>query len=93
MIAYTVLRKIRLRPTHRPTGNTRHYHSNVELPPAAVLTIARYENETGYYLLYFDDNDQEMTDTYHDTLDDALAQAEFEYGVRPDEWQLTHDNN
>jgi hypothetical protein len=28
-----------------------------------------------------------MTDTYHDSIEDAMAQADFEFEVRPDEWE------
>jgi hypothetical protein len=88
-----VVKQVRLGPEHRPTGKTRHYLGAVELPPASMLRIMRYPNEPGFYLLYFDDNDNELTDTFHDTLEGAFKQAEFEYGVEPDEWQTIHDNN
>ena len=54
---------------------------------AVRVRIARYANDPGFYLLYFDANGDEMTDTYHDSIEDAMAQADFEFEVRPDEWE------
>jgi hypothetical protein len=56
-----------------PTGATRHVASGVELGPAAALAIARYEGGDGFYLFYLDDDGAVTTDTYHDSVEDALA--------------------
>ncbi len=80
------LRYVRLGPQHRPTGKTRHYLGTCELPPPSELRIVQYTEDPGYYLLYFDEEGEELTDTYHDTLSQAMEQAEWEFGVRPDEW-------
>lgn len=65
------------------TGATHHVAAGVELGPAAALAIARYEGDEGFYLFYLDDDGAVATDTYHDSAEDALAQAAFEYvGLR-----------
>ena len=87
MSRYVVVKRIVLEARHQPTGKTRHYHGKRELPPAAVLKIGKYDGEEGFYLFYFDADGHELTDTFHDTLEEALAQAEWEYGVEPDEWR------
>jgi hypothetical protein len=51
------------------------------------LEIAHGPGKTDYYLLYLDENGVEQTDTWHATLESALSQAEFEFGVKPSEWQ------
>jgi hypothetical protein len=38
-------------------------------------------------LIHLDAGGRELTDTYHDDLEAALAQAEWELGVRSEEWQ------
>ncbi len=43
------------------------------------------------YLIHFDKSDQEITDTHHDTLQDAMGQAEWEYGVKSHEWINAND--
>lgn len=70
---------------HIPTGRTRHYRGDSLLPSPASLQVAR--GDGGFYLLYLDAEGEEQTDTWHETLDGALGQAEFEFGVRPDEWE------
>ncbi|ERJ27865.1 hypothetical protein UNSW2_2009 [Campylobacter concisus UNSW2] len=39
-------------------------------------------------MLYLDKFEEEQADTYHETLEDAFGQAEFEFGVKKDEWFL-----
>lgn len=44
------------------------------------MAIAQYEPGAGAYLLYCDAAWNSVTDTYHDTIEGAIAQAEFEFG-------------
>lgn len=86
--------ELRLEPHHRPTGFTRHYYgyadgSRVEVPPPVSLRIVQYEgDEPRAYLFYCDHSGEEMTDTLHDSIDEAMDQAEAEFGVRRQEWNL-----
>jgi hypothetical protein len=73
-----VVAHARLDARQRPTGNAYH-HANGAVPgPAAGLAICRLE-EGGFYLFGCDAEWNPVTDTWHETLDDALHQAEFEY--------------
>jgi hypothetical protein len=63
----------------RPTGNCCHRVAGRVTGPAANLAICRYEGQQGYYLFYCDAAWQVITDTWHQTLEDAMHQAEFEY--------------
>jgi hypothetical protein len=87
-----ILARIKLGENHRPTGRTRHYYGlgsdAPEVPIPVELRITKYENDAGYYLFYCDDTGRELTDTYHDSLSDAMAQAEWEFEVRPEEWEV-----
>jgi hypothetical protein len=66
-----------------PTGATRHEAAGRELRPAAALAIAKYEGREGFYLFYLDNDGAMATDTFHDSVEDALGQAAFEYtGLR-----------
>lgn len=85
---YSLLRRVRLDPSHQPTGRTRHYLGEEELPPPVELRIVQYPGDSGYYLFYCDDSGTELTDTYHDSLEEAFDQAEWEFQVRPDEWEV-----
>lgn len=84
---YILISSIRLTEKHKVTGKTKHYRGEKELPKPAELQIAQLENCPGYYLLYIDDNGKELTDTYHDSLSEALRQAEWEFSVKPKEWK------
>jgi hypothetical protein len=64
---------------HRPTGNTRQLVHGELLGPAAGIAIAQYDGEPAFYLFGCDDAWQARSDTWHQTLDEAKAQAEFEY--------------
>ena len=64
----------------RPTGATEHRVSDEVIGPAAGLAICRYESDSsGVYLFYCDAAWNVRTDTWHATVDDAKAQAEYEY--------------
>jgi len=89
----TEIARVTLQPRHRPTGNTRHYFglpddaNRVEAPVPALLRIVQYEDAWGFYLFYCDADGVEFTDTLHETVDLAKSQAEFEFNVKPNEWQ------
>ena len=85
---YIVLGRVRLGAAHQPTGKTHHYHGRVPIPPPAELQIVKYPGDAGFYLLHFDDKGEELTDTYHDTLEDAQAQAEWEFQVKVSDWEI-----
>lgn len=82
-----VLRKVILKAKHAPTGKTRHFHGSEELPQPVMLKVVKYIDDEGYYLFYCDASGEEFTDTYHESIEEALAQAEWEFGVKPDEWE------
>jgi hypothetical protein len=47
--------------------------------PMAGLAICQYAGQDAFYLFGCDADWQNVTDTWHQTLDDAQHQAEFEY--------------
>ena len=89
MPEHVVLRRIVLKHRHQSTGNTRHYRDGRELPAPAALEIARYAGDAGFYLFYLDAAGDEITDTYHESMEDAVSQAEWEFVVGEVEWLLS----
>jgi len=77
-----VLSRIVLTPAHKPTGKTLH----VGMPQPSELRIVRYDGQQGVSLLYCDESGQEFTDTWHQALEDAFNQADFEFTVKRHEW-------
>jgi hypothetical protein len=72
---------------HRPTGNCRQVVGGVVQGPAAGLAVCRYPDAEGYYLFSCDAAWACVTDTWHQTVEDAKAQAEFEYAGVSATWQ------
>ncbi len=94
-----VVRRIRLGPSHQSTDRTRHYAGGQLLPPPAELVIARYDAvrnsvsedpapSSVYYLFYLDAAGAEMTDLMPGSLEEALRQAEWEFQIKPDKWEV-----
>lgn len=64
---------------HRHTGNCRQVVAGALMGAAAGLAICRYEGDASFYLFGCGPDWNVLTDTWHETLEDAKAQAEFEY--------------
>ena len=58
-----------------------------DFPPFVRLEIVRYPGHETCYLFHICE-DGSIADTWHETTDDAIHQAEWEFGVPRDEWQL-----
>lgn len=69
---------------HRTTGRTRHLVGGVEAQRPAGLAVCG--DGEAYYLFGCDAGWEPVTDTWHETLDDALAQAEFEHAGTSGTW-------
>ncbi|HUX80684.1 MAG TPA: hypothetical protein VMW10_13215 [Alphaproteobacteria bacterium] len=69
-------------------GKIRNIHviAGEKMKAPHELQIVVYPDDSGYYLLYFDINGKEITDTYHETLEGGLKQAEWEFNIPPNDW-------
>ncbi len=74
---------------HRPTGNCRQVVAGVLRGPAAGLAICRYDGEEGFYLFGCDEGWSSVTDAWHQSIEKAKEQAEFEYEGVSSTWQWT----
>ena len=72
---------------HRPTGGCRHVVAGAPVGPLAGLAICRYADGDGFYLFGCDVAWRVMTDTWHPSVEEARAQAEFEYVGIMATWQ------
>jgi hypothetical protein len=83
------IRRVKLEAHHLQPGRTKHTLHDANgirpFPPFTSLAIARYGDDAGYYLMHIC-ADRTGTDTWHQTLEDAFDQAEWEFGVRRNEW-------
>lgn len=84
------LKRVSLTASHLSPGRTQHTLVDSvgarPFPPFVSLAITRYGQDAGYYLMHICGNGL-ATDTWHETLEDALKQAAWEFEVRSEEWQ------
>jgi hypothetical protein len=60
-------------------------HEVAELP---VPTWVRIEPDgDAFLLLHLDENGESFADTWHQTIEDAKAQAAFEFEIAEHDWQ------
>jgi hypothetical protein len=71
---------------HRPTGKCRHVSPEGLVGPAKGLVICGRPGES-VYLHSCDENWVPQTDTWHETMEEARWQAEFEYEGVSATWQ------
>ena len=83
------IKKVTLKDHHLSPGRTKHALSDGNgvrpFPPFTSLAITQFGGKAGYYLMHICDAHL-GTDTWHETLEEALHQAEWEFGVMPEEW-------
>jgi hypothetical protein len=95
MQVWKTLYRLELGAHHLNPGRTKHQLVDSlgrrDFPAFKSLEICQYEDDAGFYLLYFPEAGP-GTDTWHQSLDDALHQAEWEFGVAPTEWVKVADN-
>lgn len=78
--------RIKLKPTHIPTGKTRHVKGRKPVPSPDELRIVQLTGDPGFYLFHYDKHGEELTDTYHDSVEEAMEQARWEFGIEKHEW-------
>jgi hypothetical protein len=82
-------KRVALGPHHLQPGRTKHTISdskgNRDFPPFVALEIASYPGEESCYLFHLCESG-ECADTWHQSLQEAVEQAESEFGVHESEW-------
>jgi hypothetical protein len=71
----------------QPTGNCKQIAGGVLQEAAVGVAICQYEGDSGFYLFGCDQDWQSVTDTWHENLEAAKKQAEFEYAGISEVWQ------
>jgi hypothetical protein len=86
---FIAVRKVQLTNRHLNPGRTTHtlVDSQGRRPfaPFKELVIAHTPGTVGYYLMHHS-IDGTGTDTWHESLEDAMHQGEWEFEVKPSEW-------
>jgi hypothetical protein len=63
----------------------------VSLLPAPI-SVEVVEQDGVFYLLRLDDDGKCIADTWHESIEAAKAQANFEYGIREKDWRSLDRN-
>jgi hypothetical protein len=71
-----------------PTGRVTHFVDGSPAEDPKSLAIVRIGDDPGYYFIRRDGAGNEITDTYHDSIDQAFEQAEFELEIPRTAWVL-----
>jgi hypothetical protein len=72
---------------HHHTGNCKQIVAGIVQGPAAGLAVCQYPGENCFYLFGCNAAWGSVTDTWHETLEEAKEQAEFEYEGVSATWQ------
>jgi hypothetical protein len=72
---------------HTATSKTRHLVAGEVLGPSQALAICYDPDTAAYFLFRCDDAWAVLADTWHQSLDEARAQGEFEYAGVNSTWQ------
>lgn len=75
---------------HRHTGNCKQIVGGVLQGSAAWLAICQYDGADSYYLFGCHPPTDTLTESCHQSLENAKEQAEFEYEGVSDTWEY-HD--
>jgi len=94
MSEMVVVKKALLNERHLRPGRTKHTttdkNGSREFPPFISLVITHSPDQAEFILWRFCEN-RLKAHTHHDTLEDALHQAEWEFSVAPNEWADTNE--
>lgn len=77
----------------KSTAHTAHTFGGRPVDTPAWLRLARFEGSADIYLLYLNANLEELTDTWHGSVESALRQAEAEFGVRREHWKFAEGDS
>jgi len=82
-----ILEYLEMSDDHIPTGYCRHSIGGEKRTDFMALAICKYTGVNGFYLFYCDESWEEINDSYHETIDEAKKQAEFEYTGTKNDWR------
>ena len=79
----------RIDERHTSTEACRHFVDGQLIGPAWGLAICQFDGDDGFYLFRCSDDFTPVTDTYHDSIEEAKEQAEAEYRGVSQTWEVS----
>ena len=84
-----VIAFVNLLPKHVRTGRTEHWAEGAIAARPKTLQICHYDGaRDAFYLFHLDKHQKVLTDTFHETIAEAMEQARFEFEINPDDWTM-----
>jgi hypothetical protein len=68
-----------------------HVAASVDVT-SQIAWVEIEERDGAFYLFYFDSNGNRLTDTWHETVERAKAQARFEFEIEEHDWNDVRSN-
>jgi hypothetical protein len=78
---------------HHFTGNCKQLVAGRLTGPMAALAICQYDGDNAYYLFGCDKDWNSITDSWHQDIEEAIDQAEFEYEGSRQTWNENGTTN
>ena len=77
-----VLAEMAISESQRKSSPVRHYrNSNYVSDQIARIKVVQFDEDSGYYIVYFDQEGNELNDTFFDTTELLKKNIKFEFGV------------
>jgi hypothetical protein len=81
------------------TGKVKHWYGTIEngearkvSPIECASTVEIVESDGAFYLLRRNAKGECLTDTWHQTKEEAMRQAELEFDVRSEDWKSSEES-
>ena len=81
-----VVRRVKLQRHHQAKGNVHLFVEGKPMPQPRVLEIEKLPEADACHMIYMDAKDYELSESWHPSVDAAMYHAQWEYGVKPEEW-------
>ena len=97
----SVVRRVLLLPRHAATGAVKHsrfiiendtidFDRKVPIPAPAALAIVAF-GDREFNVIHLDAEGRELTDTGHESLEEAIEQGRLEFLVQPEDWTVVYE--
>jgi hypothetical protein len=80
------VRRVELEPHHQAKGHVHLFVEGKPMPQPKLLEIQKLPEADACHMVYIDGMNYELSETWHPSVDAAMYHAQWEYGVKPEEW-------
>ena len=91
---FKIFYKVNLDPSvHKRSGNTKHFRDDrlIDKLPSYLQIEDNPDVDNEVYLIHYDEKGDDIADTLHDSIEEAMEQANWEFNVQKEDWILFHN--